>query len=68
MLEAEKISEKIKQLDSAIEKSIEKLKNATTGTETKLAILEYEELMLSREKIFLDSILNAGDDEAANRD
>lgn len=49
--------EKIEQLDAAIEKSIEKLKNATTGTETKLAILEYEDLMLLREKLFLELVL-----------
>lgn len=52
-------TEKINQLDLAIENSIEKLKNATTGIETKAAILEYERLMIVRETAFLKLIINA---------
>ena len=38
----------MQELDKQIEKSIQKLRNATTGIEVRTFVTEYEELMLKK--------------------
>lgn len=47
----------LNELDTAIEESILKLRNAKTGADVKVAILEYEELMYKREKEFVRLVM-----------
>lgn len=44
--------ELLNELDSQIDEKITKFRNARTGADVKIAILEYEELMYKREKEF----------------
>ncbi len=47
----------LNELDAAIEESILKFRNAKTGADVKVAILEYEELMYKREKEFVRLVM-----------
>lgn len=49
--------ENIKALDDQINECIQNLKNAKTGTDVKLNIIAYEQLMLCREQAFMNYVL-----------
>lgn len=50
----------LNELDIAIEDSIKKFRNAKTGTEIRVFISEYEELMFKRERVFTQLVMDEG--------
>lgn len=53
----------LKTFDDAIEQSVNKLINAKTGTEVRTFIVEFEELMFARTKLFTQMIMQEQRDE-----
>lgn len=51
-------SERLRILDEEIDESIGKTQNAKTGEEVKVSIIEFERLMLTREKIFTEYVMS----------
>lgn len=60
-------SERLHILDGEIDESIRRTQNAKTGEEIKISIIEFERLMLTREKIFTEYVMGQRADKKKER-